>query len=62
VLIECRFDLAQLDSITSDLYLVVDSSEELDIPVCPITSAISGAVKVRSRLIAERAEYEFLGG
>ena len=34
VLVQYAFDLAQLDTVSPDLYLVVDTSQIFDVPIC----------------------------
>src|SRR5438094_9450471 len=49
-----QFDLFQFNSKSADLDLVVDASEKFDIPIRPVTNQITGFVKSRPSVVAER--------
>ena len=50
MLAQGRLDLTQLDALAPQLNLIVDSTEEFDGAVCPVTGPISSAVKTRPGL------------
>src|SRR4051812_49245552 len=50
---EHDFDLAQLNTKTTDLHLVIDTTAELNRPIRSIASHIASFVKTCSRLAAE---------
>src|SRR5690606_24237099 len=40
----CRFDLAELDTVPAELYLMIDTSEELETTIVQIAHEIPGAI------------------
>ncbi|GAA3945148.1 hypothetical protein GCM10022629_65750 [Amorphoplanes auranticolor] len=58
---EGGFDLAELDTISADLHLVVDPAEEVETAVRPATGQVTAAVGTRARY-AVRVWHEPLGG
>lgn len=40
-----RFDLAQLDAVSVDFHLLVDATEEFDVPVRPAGAQVAGAIE-----------------
>src|SRR4051812_20026501 len=54
------FDFTELDSVPSNLYLVIDSSKELDISILQEAAKISGLVQPGSRMICEWVGDELL--
>src|ERR1700752_2401430 len=62
VLSEHRLDFAQLDAIPSDLDLVIDAAQKLDVAVGQIASTIAGLVKGFATLAIERVCDELFRG
>ncbi|KIH80667.1 hypothetical protein UCMB321_5580 [Pseudomonas batumici] len=58
---QARFDLAQFDTETTNLHLVVVTPEVLDNPVRGPASEVAGAIQQGSRLVAERVGDELRG-
>src|ERR1044072_7064319 len=58
VLQKQAFDLAKLDSESPHFYLMVNASQEFDIPVHQITRQITSAVKSLAKFIRKRIGYE----
>src|SRR5262249_58517843 len=59
---QCGFDLAGLNSQTSQLDLIVGSSDELDRAIAAITREVSRCVQPRARVAAGRVGNESLRG
>ena len=57
-----RFDLAQLNSESANLHLVVGPAHELELAVDPSPHQVAGAIHPGSRNVAERIGDESLGG
>ena len=57
-----RLHFARLDSEASDLHLVVDPTEELDIAVRAVTDEVTGAIQAGVVVGAERMAHEALRG
>jgi hypothetical protein len=51
----------QFDAEPADLHLVVNTTQELDVPVRQITGQVTGLIQTCSRLLAEAVGNEFLG-
>jgi hypothetical protein len=55
-------DLTQLDSVTPDLYLVVNTTQELDVSVWKPTAKVPGTVDPGTRICTERISKKLLRG
>ncbi len=62
VFLQARLDLAQLDTETTDLHLVVDPSHVLDQAFVAVTGDVAGAVQPAAALLVERVGDKTLGG
>src|SRR6185369_17862127 len=51
--LECRFNLAQLNTESTDFDLLVHPSQKFQIAVCPVANQVSCPVKPRPRLCAK---------
>ena len=60
VLTQQALDLAQLDSVTADLHLVVHPPQELDSPVGQKPTQVPGSVKALARPACKRIRHELL--
>jgi len=59
---ERSLDLAALDAVATDLHLVVEPPEELEVPVGPVPHPVARAVEPRAGSTAERVGDEAVGG
>ena len=50
VLIECGFDLAELDSMSAQLHLVIDAAQKLDRSIGQVTRKVARTIHTRTRL------------
>src|SRR4029450_6302938 len=48
-----RLDFARLHSVPADLHLIVEASQELDVPGGPVSGAVTSLVQPSSRLSRE---------
>ena len=62
MLSEDRLNLAQLDPQSSQLYLIIDSPQVLDIAVRQITRQVSSLVQTGFRIVAKGIGDEFFRG
>src|SRR6478672_1049826 len=62
VLGEGALDLAELDAEAAHLDLMVEASEELELPVGPPAHQVCGAIHPLSGLVAPRVGHEPFGG
>src|SRR5262245_276493 len=62
MLVQRRFDLSQLHPVSSDLHLLVQPPQKLQIPILQPPHAISCTVQSSSRLLPEPVRHEPLGG
>ncbi len=62
MLAERRFDLFQFDAEATDLHLVVNTTEVVDVSIQPIAGDVAALIQSCPRLTAERVWDELLGG
>src|SRR5260370_40441382 len=62
VLAERRFDLFQFDAEATDLHLVVNTTEVVDVSIQPIAGDVAALIQSCPRITAERVWDELLGG
>src|SRR5262245_31917636 len=62
MLLEGGFDFSELDAEASQLDLVVEPSEELDVTVGSESAAVSGFVEAAAGIWGEGVGYELFGG
>ncbi len=60
VLIQCRFDLTQLNTEATHFHLVVHTFQEIDISIVEITHQVAGPVKSRARFGTEWMRHKSL--
>src|SRR5882724_2852472 len=59
---QCCFNLAQFNTESANLHLVIDAADELDISVCKIPGDVSGLIEARAWRFGERIGDESLAG
>src|SRR5689334_21215092 len=62
MVLEYNLDLAELDSETADLHLLVHATEEFDLPVWQVTREVARAVEASARLVTEWVGDKLLSG